>query len=138
MPDQLNSISPLDGRYNKEVAVLSHYFSESALMRYRLQVEIEYLIALSNENKITALPQIPKTLQTTLRKLYEKFDSRAARRIKKIETQTNHDVKAIEQYIGEKLNKININKFIPWVHFCLLYTSPSPRDATLSRMPSSA
>ena len=87
MPDQLNSISPLDGRYNKDVAVLSHYFSESALMRYRLQVEIEYLIALSNENKITALPQIPKTLQTTLRKLYEKFDSRAARRVKKIETQ---------------------------------------------------
>jgi len=108
VPDQLNSISPLDGRYNKDVAVLSHYFSESALMRYRLQVEIEYLIALSNENKITALPTIPNTVQTTLRKLYEKFDSRAARRIKKIEAQTNHDVKAIEQYIGEKLYKINM------------------------------
>jgi adenylosuccinate lyase len=119
VPDQLNSISPLDGRYNKDVAVLSYYFSESALMRYRLQVEIEYLIALSNENKITALPTIPNTVQTTLRKLYEKFDSRAARRIKKIEAQTNHDVKAIEQYLGEKLHKININKFIPWVHFGL-------------------
>ena len=119
MPDQLNSISPLDGRYNKDAAVLSHYFSESALMRYRIQIEVEYLIALSNENKISALPQIPKALQSTLRKLYEKFDSRSARRIKKIETQTNHDVKAIEQYISEKLHKINLSKFIPWVHFGL-------------------
>ena len=119
MPDQLNSISPLDGRYNKDAAVLSHYFSESALMRYRMQIEVEYLIALSNENKIAALPPIPKTLQSTLRKFYEKFDSRSARRIKKIETQTNHDVKAIEQYISEKLQKINLSKFIPWVHFGL-------------------
>ena len=119
MPDQLNSISPLDGRYNKDAAVLSHYFSESALMRYRVQIEIEYLIALSNENKITALPPIPNTIQSTLRKLYEKFDTRAARRIKKIEFQTNHDVKAIEQYIVEKLHKINLRKFIPWVHFAL-------------------
>ena len=119
MPDQLNSISPLDGRYNKDAAVLSHYFSESALMRYRIQIEVEYLIALSNENKISALPQIPKALQSTLRKLFEKFDSRSARRIKKIETQTNHDVKAIEQYISEKLHKINLSKFIPWVHFGL-------------------
>ena len=108
MPDQLNSISPLDGRYNKDAAVLSRYFSESALMRYRLQVEVEYLISLSNENKIAALPPMPNLVQTTLRKLYEKFDSRAARRIKKIETQTNHDVKAIEQYVGEKLQKINL------------------------------
>ncbi len=119
MPDQLNSISPLDGRYNKDAAVLSHYFSESALMRYRIQIEVEYLIALSNENKISALPQIPKALQSTLRKLYEKFDSKSARRVKKIETQTNHDVKAIEQYISEKLQKINLSKFIPWVHFGL-------------------
>jgi len=119
VPDQLNSISPLDGRYNKDAAVLSHYFSESALMRYRMQIEVEYLIALSNENKIAALPPIPKTLQSTLRKFYEKFDSRSARRIKKIETQTNHDVKAIEQYISEKLQKINLSKFIPWVHFGL-------------------
>ena len=132
MPDQLNSISPLDGRYNKEAAVLSHYFSESALMRYRMQIEVEYLIALSNENKIVALPPIPKTLQSTLRKLYEKFDSRSARRIKKIETQTNHDVKAIEQYISEKLQKINLSKFIPWVHFGL--TSEDVNNISYSLM----
>ena len=132
MPDQLNSISPLDGRYNKDAAVLSHYFSESALMRYRMQIEVEYLIALSNENKITALPPMPKTLQSTLRKLYEKFDSRSARRIKKIETQTNHDVKAIEQYISEKLQKINLSKFIPWVHFGL--TSEDVNNIAYSSM----
>ena len=119
MPDQLNSISPLDGRYNKEAAILSNYFSESALMRYRVQIEVEYLIALSNENKINAFPPIPKTLQSTLRKLYEKFDTRSARRIKKIETQTNHDVKAIERFISEKLQKTNLSKIIPWVHFGL-------------------
>ena len=132
MPDQLNSISPLDGRYNKDAAVLSHYFSESALMRYRIQIEVEYLIALSNENKISALPQIPKALQSTLRKLYEKFDSRSARRIKKIETQTNHDVKAKEQYISEKLQKINLSKFIPWVHFGL--TSEDVNNIAYSSM----
>ena len=70
VPDQLDSISPLDGRYKKDAAVLSNYFSESALMRYRLQVEVEYLIALSIENKITALPRMPNLVQTTLRKLY--------------------------------------------------------------------
>ena len=132
MPDQLNSISPLDGRYNKDAAVLSHYFSESALMRYRVQIEVEYLIALSNENKIAALPPIPKTIQSTLKKLYEKFDSRSARRIKKIETQTNHDVKAIEQYISEKLQKINLSKFIPWVHFGL--TSEDVNNIAYSSM----
>ena len=132
MPDQLNSISPLDGRYNKDAAVLSHYFSESALMRYRVQIEVEYLIALSNENKIAALPPIPKTIQSTLKKLYEKFDSRSARRIKKIENQTNHDVKAIEQYISEKLQKINLNKFIPWVHFGL--TSEDVNNIAYSSM----
>jgi adenylosuccinate lyase len=59
VPDQLDSISPLDGRYNKDAAVLSHYFSESALMRYRLQVEVEYLIALSNEIKLLPCRQCP-------------------------------------------------------------------------------
>ena len=119
MPDSLNSISTIDGRYSKEASILSNYFSESALMRYRVMVEVEYLISLSKEKKLDGLPLINKTAQTSLRKIYQKFDSISARRIKKIESQTNHDVKAVELYISEKLKKMNKKSLIPWVHFGL-------------------
>ena len=132
MPDKLNSISTIDGRYNKEVSVLSNYFSESALMRYRLMVEVEYLISLGEEKKLAELPLISKTVQNSLRKIYERFDSISARRIKKIETQTNHDVKAIEFYISEKLRKMNKSNLIPWVHFGL--TSEDVNNISYSLM----
>ena len=132
MPDKLNSISTIDGRYNKEVSVLSNYFSESALMRYRLMVEVEYLISLSEEKKLAELPLISKTVQNSLRKIYERFDSISARRIKKIETQTNHDVKAVEFYISEKLRKMNKSNLIPWVHFGL--TSEDVNNISYSLM----
>jgi len=74
VPDQLNSISTVDGRYNKEVSILSNYFSESALMRYRAMVEIEYVIALSKEKKLDGLPLINNNTQNSLRKIYQKFD----------------------------------------------------------------
>ena len=119
MPESLNSISTIDGRYSKEASILSNYFSESALMRYRVMVEVEYLISLSKEKKLDGLPLINKTAQTSLRKIYQKFDSISSRRIKKIESQTNHDVKAVELYIVEKLKKMNKTSFIPWVHFGL-------------------
>ena len=132
MPDKLNSISTIDGRYNKEVSVLSNYFSESALMRYRLMVEVEYLISLGEEKKLAELPLISKTVQNSLRKIYERFDSISARRIKKIETQTNHDVKAVEFYISEKLRKMNKPNLIPWVHFGL--TSEDVNNISYSLM----
>ena len=132
MPDKLNSISTIDGRYNKEVSVLSNYFSESALMRYRLMVEVEYLISLSEEKKLAELPLISKTVQNSLRKIYERFDSISARRIKKIEAQTNHDVKAVEFYISEKLRKMNKPNLIPWVHFGL--TSEDVNNISYSLM----
>ena len=132
MPDKLNSISTIDGRYNKEVSVLSNYFSESALMRYRLMVEVEYLISLGEEKKLAELPLISKTVQNSLRKIYERFDSISARRIKKIEAQTNHDVKAVEFYISEKLRKMNKPNLIPWVHFGL--TSEDVNNISYSLM----
>ena len=132
MPDKLNSISTIDGRYNKEASILSNYFSESALMRYRLMVEVEYLISLSEEKKLAELPLISKTVQNSLRKIYERFDSISARRIKKIETQTNHDVKAVEFYISEKLRKMNKSNLIPWVHFGL--TSEDVNNISYSLM----
>lgn len=132
MPDSLNSISTIDGRYSKEASILSNYFSESALMRYRTMVEVEYLISLSKEKKLDALPLINKTAQNSLRKIYQRFDSISARRIKKIESQTNHDVKAVELYIVEKLRKMNKTSLIPWVHFGL--TSEDVNNISYSMM----
>ena len=132
MPDQLNSISTLDGRYNKEASILSNYFSESALMRYRIMVEVEYLISLSKEKKLVDLPLISKSVQNSLRKIYQKFDTISARRIKKIESQTNHDVKAVEIFISEKLKKMNKTNLVPWVHFGL--TSEDVNNISYSMM----
>jgi len=95
-------------------------------------VEVEYLISLSEEKKLAELPLISKTVQNSLRKIYGRFDSISARRIKKIETQTNHDVKAIEFYISEKLRKMNKSNLIPWVHFGL--TSEDVNNISYSLM----
>ena len=132
MPDQLNSVSPVDGRYNKDVSILSNYFSESALMRYRVMVEIEYVIALSKEKKLIELPLINNNIQRSLRKIYQKFDTISARRIKKIESQTNHDVKAVEIFISEKFQKLNKSELKPWVHFGL--TSEDVNNISYSMM----
>jgi len=132
VPDQLNSVSPVDGRYNKDVSILSNYFSESALMRYRVMVEIEYVIALSKEKKLIELPLINNNIQRSLRKIYQKFDTISARRIKKIESQTNHDVKAVEIFISEKLQKLNKSGLKPWIHFGL--TSEDVNNISYSMM----
>ena len=95
-------------------------------------VEVEYLISLGEEKKLAELPLISKTVQNSLRKIYERFDSISARRIKKIETQTNHDVKAVEFYISEKLRKMNKPNLIPWVHFGL--TSEDVNNISYSLM----
>jgi len=113
--NKLNAISPLDGRYSKSVEILSKFFSESALMGYRLKVEIEYLIALGNEKSIKELPAFSKEEQTRLRKAYLNFNSDSALKIKEIEATTNHDVKAVEYYIQSRTKKA----LHPWIHFAL-------------------
>ena len=128
MFSQLNAISPLDGRYASSVKALADYFSESALMQYRLKVEIEYLIALGSEKKIDGLPEFSKSEQITLRKIYQNFNNSAAQKIKDIEATTKHDVKAIEYYIQSKLRK----KLHPWVHFAL--TSEDVNNLSYSLM----
>ena len=110
-----DSISPLDGRYSSYVKELLPFFSEKALMRYRVMIEIEYLIALSKEKKFDGLPQFTKKQEASYRNIYLKFNSISADKIKKIERQTNHDVKAVEYYIRSKVNK----SIHPWVHFAL-------------------
>ena len=113
--NQLHALSPLDGRYENSVKELSVYFSESALIKYRLKIEIEYLIALSKEKGIKEFPTLKKQEQSRLRKIYLNFNSSVANNIKTIEKTTNHDVKAIEYYIQSKTRK-NLH---PWIHFAL-------------------
>ena len=115
MSNRLNAISPLDGRYSGSVENLSAYFSEAALMKYRLKVEIEYLIALGNEKKIKSLPPFSNSQQSRLRKFYQNFNSTCAKQVKTIEATTNHDVKAIEYYLQTKIKK----SLHPWIHFGL-------------------
>lgn len=124
----LNNISPLDGRYAEIVKDLSIYFSEATLMRYRLKVEIEYLIALGNEKGIKDLPAFSKNEQTRLRKVYENFNTASAEKVKAIEASTSHDVKAIEYYIQSKVKE----SLYPWVHFAL--TSEDVNNLSYSLM----
>jgi len=124
----LSNISPLDGRYANSIAELSKYFSESALMGYRLKVEIEYLIALSNEKSINNLPPFSKDEQGRLRKIYQNFNLVGAEKVKEIEATTNHDVKAIEYYIQGKVKK----SLHPWIHFAL--TSEDVNNLSYSLM----
>ncbi len=125
---ELKNISPLDGRYANSVKDLSAYFSESALMGYRLKVEIEYLIALGNEKSIKKLPAFSKEEQSHLRKLYQNFNIASAEKVKEIEATTNHDVKAIEYYIQGKVKKA----LHPWIHFAL--TSEDVNNLSYSLM----
>lgn len=115
MSNKLNAISPLDGRYSNSLKPLSNYFSESALMQYRIKIEIEYLILLSKEKLIKELPTFTKKEESKLRSLYQKFDLIEAKKIKAFEKKTNHDVKAIEYYLQTKIKK----SLHPWIHFAL-------------------
>ena len=119
MSEPLKAISPLDGRYSKSTENLSDYFSEHALIKYRTKVEIEYLISLSLEKEIQALKPFSKKDKEKLRKIYTSFNLDDSKRVKAIEVATNHDVKAVEYFIREKLEKINKKRIFPWIHFAL-------------------
>ena len=114
---QIQSISPLDGRYYEKVKELTEYFSEFALIKYRLRVEIEWLIALAGNRKIDSISTFSQTQKGQLRDLYRKFRPQDALAIKAIEKITNHDVKAVEYYINRKLEDLNLEYVNPMVHF---------------------
>ena len=128
MYNQLGALSPLDGRYSNSVKELNGFFSEAAIMRYRIYVEVEYLIALSFEKKIEEFPALTKEQIENLRKIYRSFDMESAKHIKEIESKTNHDVKAVEYYIQQKTEK----SFHPWIHFAL--TSEDVNNLSYSLM----
>jgi len=112
----IHAINPLDGRYGERVRALVPYFSESALMKYRVMMECEYLIALSNLGKI-GLKKFNASEVKIVRDLYNKFNDASYLKIKDFEATTNHDVKAVEYFIKEKLAKTSLKNSIEWVHF---------------------
>lgn len=114
----LTAISPVDGRYRDKVAVLGEYFSEYALVRYRVLVEVEYFIALC-EIPLPQLKDFDKNSYTDLRSLYIDFTVDDAQKVKDIESVTNHDVKAVEYFIKEKFDALNLHKYKEFIHFGL-------------------
>ena len=114
----LNAISPIDGRYSSKTSELNKFFSEKALMKYRLVVEIEYFISLC-EFDIPELKNFDQSKFELLRKIYLDFSNDDASIIKKIENTTNHDVKAIEYFLKDKFEDLNLSKFAEFIHFGL-------------------
>ena len=114
----LNAISPIDGRYYNKTKKLKKYFSEEALIKYRIQVEVEYFLALCNSS-IIQLNHFPIQKQKDLKSLYINFNTNDAKRVKEIEKETNHDVKAVEYYLKEKFDALNLSEFKEFIHFGL-------------------
>lgn len=114
----LNAISPIDGRYRNKIENLAPYFSEEALIKYRVLVEVEYFIALC-ELKLPQLSDINSSVFEDLRAIYKNFTSENAQAIKDIEAITNHDVKAVEYFIKEQFDKLNLTEYKEFIHFGL-------------------
>lgn len=114
----LTAISPVDGRYRKITEILADYFSEAALIRYRILVEVEYFIALC-ELPLPQLKLVDEAVFDRLRNLYKNFSIEDAQIVKSIEQTTNHDVKAIEYYLKDKFTELGLTKYKEFIHFGL-------------------
>jgi len=114
----LTAISPVDGRYRKATEDLAAYFSEYGLIKYRVLIEIEYFIALT-ENKLPQLNLLSAAQKESLRKVVSEFSLADAQKIKDTEKTTNHDVKAVEYFVKEKLTAVGLEKYLEFVHFGL-------------------
>ncbi len=116
--DTLTAISPIDGRYRSKTEQLAAYFSEYALIKYRVHIEIEYFIALC-DLPIPQLISLDKKVYPELRNIVESFSEADARHIKEIESVTNHDVKAVEYFIKEKFDTLGLSEYKEFIHFGL-------------------
>jgi adenylosuccinate lyase len=114
----LHAISPIDGRYYDKVKSLSEYFSEAALIKYRIRVEVEYYIALC-KLPLAQLSDVTEEQIKALRSIYVNFEEKDALRVKEIEKTTNHDVKAVEYFIKEKLDSTDLKEKLEFIHFGL-------------------
>ena len=115
---ELNAVSPIDGRYRSKTKSLSAYFSEEALIKYRVLVEVEYFISMC-EYDVPQLQGVDKNLFGKLRSIYENFSTEDALWIKETEKTTNHDVKAVEYFIKKKFDEFGLEKFKEFIHFGL-------------------
>ncbi|GAA4756573.1 MULTISPECIES: adenylosuccinate lyase [Flavobacterium] len=115
---ELNAISPIDGRYRNKTVSLAPYFSEEALIKYRVLIEVEYFIALC-EAGIPQLANVNKSLYSDLRNIYENFSTEDALWIKETEKTTNHDVKAVEYFIKTKFDALGLQQYKEFIHFGL-------------------
>src|SRR3954451_14850683 len=113
--NDLTAISPVDGRYRKQIAHLDEYFSEYALIKYRVIVEIEYFLFLADKKFF----EISSKAKEQLKKVAEDFSLNDAQHIKQIETITNHDVKAVEYFLKQQLEKAGASHVKEWIHFGL-------------------
>jgi adenylosuccinate lyase len=129
--NRLTAISPVDGRYSNKVEGLGNYFSEFALIKYRVFTEIEYFIALC-EIPLPQLSDISKNTLDKLRDIHKNFSVEDATRIKEIESVTNHDVKAVEYFIKEEFDKLDLGKYKEFIHFAL-----TSQDANNTAIPKS-
>ena len=114
----LKAISPIDGRYRSKIEELSEFFSEKALIKYRLLVEIEYFISLT-EIKLHNLKKWDIKMNESIRDIYRNFNDNDAKEVKMIEKSTNHDVKAVEYFIKNKFKLLKLEKFSEYIHFGL-------------------
>lgn len=116
--NELTAISPIDGRYRSKTASLSEYYSEYALIRYRVWVEVEYFITLCEE-PLPQLKDFDKSLYGKLRAIYENFSEADAQKVKDFEKVTNHDVKSVEYFIKEQFDALGIEQYKEFIHFGL-------------------
>ena len=114
----LKAISPIDGRYHSKIEELSEFFSEKALIKYRILVEIEYFISLT-EIKLPNLKKWDVKMNESIRDIYRNFNDNDANEVKMIEKSTNHDVKAVEYFIKNKFKLLKLEKFSEYIHFGL-------------------
>ncbi len=116
--NELSAVTPIDGRYRKKTEELSPFFSEYALIKYRLKVEIEYFIALC-EIPLPQLKSVDKSLFRNIRNIIADFTEKDAEKVKNIEKVTNHDVKAVEYFLKEKFDEFGLSEFKEFIHFGL-------------------
>ncbi len=124
---ELTAISPVDGRYRNKCERLDEYFSEYALIRYRVKVEIEYFIALC-EIPLGPLATVNHDVFVSLRDIYKNFTVNDAARIKEIESVTNHDVKAVEYFLKERFDALGLESYKEFIHFGLKIGRASCRE----------
>lgn len=118
MLTELNAISPIDGRYRGKTNALANYFSEEALIKYRVLVEVEYFISLCEHN-VPQLANVPASVFPELRKIYQEFSTEDALWIKEMEKTTNHDVKAVEYFLKSAFDILKLEEYKEFIHFGL-------------------